>query len=245
MRPLQTPNLPQKRVRAVVMQPCAAADRLCGTGLTVLPPMPNITLHAETACHADMLLCHAGGNVVFMEPAQPLLAASLCAFGFDVRFSVPLGRAYPADVVLNVAVGKHFALGNFRYADPGLRAFLEQSGKKLVSVRQGYAKCSLCFAAENAFITEDAGIAAALEKIGADVLLISAGEVALSKAHTGFFGGAAGLIGPGTLAVNGRLDTHRDGGRIKAFLAKYGVRALELTDGKITDIGGILPLTEE
>ena len=245
MRPLQTPNLPQKRVRVAVMQPCAAADRLCGMGLTVLSPLPNIALPAETACHADMLLCHAGGNVVFAEPTQALLAASLCAFGFDVRFSVPLGRDYPADVPLNVAVGKRFALGNFRYADPALCAFLERGGIRLVPVRQGYAKCSLCFAAENAYITEDAGIAAALRGVGADVLTVSAGEVALSKAHAGFFGGAAGLVAPDTLAVNGRLDTHRDGGRIKAFLANRGVRALELTDGVITDIGGILPLTEE
>ena len=245
MRPLQTPNLPQKKVRAAVMQPCAAADRLCGMGLTVLSPLPNITLPAETACHADMLLCHAGGSTVFLEPAQALLAASLCALGFDVRFSAPLGRVYPADVPLNVAVGKRFALGNFKYADPALHAFLEHNGVELVSVRQGYAKCSLCFVAENAFITEDAGIATALRSVNADVLPVSAGEVALSKAHTGFFGGAAGLVAPDTLAVNGRLDTHRDGGRIRAFLANYGVRALELTDGKITDIGGILPLTEE
>ena len=146
---------------------------------------------------------------------------------------------------LNVAVSRDFALGNFRFADPSLKAFLAQSGRRLISVRQGYAKCSVCFVAPNAVITEDAGIAAALKKEGADVLLISAGDVVLSKAHSGFFGGSAGLIAPELLAVNGRLDTHRDGEKIKTFLHKYGVRALELTDGKITDIGGILPLTEE
>lgn len=245
MRPLEIPNLPQKAVRTAVMQPCAAADRLRGMGLTVLSPVPNALLPAETACHADMLMCHAGGSAVFLEPAQAFLGTAMCFLGFGVHFSVPLGRAYPADVPLNVAVGKGFTLGNMPHVDPSLRAFLEQSGRRLIRVKQGYARCSLCFVAENAFITEDSGIAAALQKEGADVLLISAGTVALSKAHTGFFGGAAGLISPDTLAVNGRLDTHADGALITAFLKKYGVRALELTDGNITDIGGILPLTEE
>ena len=245
MRPLETPNLPQKAVRAAVMQPCTAAEKLRGMGLTVLSPVPNALLPSETACHADMLLCHAGGSAVFLEPAQAFLGTALCFLGFGVRFSIPLGRAYPADVPLNVAVGKGFALGNFPHADPSLREFLELSGRRLIRVKQGYARCSLCFVNENAFITEDAGIAAALQKNGADVLSVSSGSVSLSKAHTGFFGGAAGLISPDTLAVNGRLDTHADGAKISAFLKKYGVRALELTDGRITDIGGILPLTEE
>lgn len=245
MRPLAVPNLPASRVLAVAVQECAAAAKLEASGISVLPPLPVPGLPAETAGHADMILCHVGGNTVFLEPSQPFLGVLLRYFGFERCYSVPLGAVYPEDVPLNVAVGGGFALADFRYTDPSLRAFLEQSGRRLISVRQGYAKCSLCFVAANAFITEDAGIAAALEKEGADVLRISAGDVVLSKAHTGFFGGAAGLLAPDLLAVNGRLDTHRDGERIKAFLFKYGVRALELTDGRITDIGGILPLTEE
>ena len=245
MKPLAVPNLPASRVRTVVVQECAAAAKLQEAGFFVFSPLPNPELPAETAGHADMLLCHVGGSTVFIEPSQPFLGAILRLLGFDTHYCVPLGAVYPADVPLNAAVGEGFALADFRYTDPSLRAFLEQSGRRLISVRQGYAKCSLCFVCANAFITEDAGIAAALEKEGADVLLISAGDVVLSKAHTGFFGGASGLIAPDLLAVNGRLDTHRDGERIKSFLLKYGVRAMELTDGPITDIGGILPLTEE
>ena len=245
MRPVAAPNLPSSRVFTLAVQACPAAAKLQAAGFNVLSPLPAPDLPAETAGHADMLLCHAGGNTVFMDISQPFLGATLRLLGFDVRYSVPLGPDYPADVPLNVAVGGDFALGNFRFADPSLTAFLRQSGRRLLPVRQGYAKCGLCFVSPGTFITEDAGIAAALEKDGAEVLRIAAGEIALSDAHTGFFGGAAGLLAPGLLAVNGRLDTHRDGEKIKAFLKKHGVRALELTEGKITDIGGILPLTEE
>ena len=59
------------------------------------------------------------------------------------------------------------------------------------------------------------------------------------------FGGAAGKLAPDLLAVNGSLKTHRDGESITAFLLRFGVRPLELHDGRITDVGGILPLTEE
>ena len=245
MRPLAVPNLPQGRVHVVAVQASAAAQKLRGMGITVLSPLPDYALPAETAGHADMLLCHAGGNTVFLAPSQAFLGAALCTLGFDVRFVSSPGGAYPADVPLNVAVGKTFALGHFRHADASLRRFLERSGRRLLSVRQGYAKCSLCFVAENAFITEDAGVAAALTAAGADVLTVSSGDVALSEAHTGFFGGAAGLLAPDLLAVNGRLGTHRDGAQILAFLKKYGVAPVELSEGKITDIGGILPLMEE
>lgn len=245
MIPLSVPNLPEKEVRLAAVQAGPWTAVLEQYGVRVVSPAPNAALPAETAGHADMLLCHAGGRTFFAEPAQTALADELASYGFNVRFSVSLGGAYPADVRLNVAVGAGFALGNFKYADPALVSFLSRSGRRLLRARQGYAKCSLCFVAGNALITEDAGIAAALRREGADVLLISAGDVALSEAHTGFFGGASGLIAPDLLAVNGSLDTHRDGASITAFLKKYGVRALSLSDGPVTDIGGILPLMEE
>lgn len=245
MIPLAVPNLPQREVRLAGVQAGPWTAVLENYGVRVLSPAPDAALPAETAGHADMLLCHAGGRTVFAAPLQTALANELTRYGFDVRFSVPLGGAYPADVPLNAAVAKTFALCNLKHAEPALVSFLKQSGRRLLHVRQGYAKCSLCFVAENAFITEDTGIANVLRREGMEVLLISAGDVALSEAHTGFFGGASGLIASDTLAVNGSLNTHRDADRIAAFLKKYGVRAFSISDGPVTDIGGILPLTEE
>ena len=244
MIPLTAPNLPKREVRLAAAQAGPWTAALEQYGVWVVSPAPNAALPAETAGHADMLICHAGGKRLFAEPAQTALADELASFGFEVRFSSSLGGAYPADVRLNAAVGNGFALGNFRCVEPSLVSFLTRSGRRLLQVRQGYAKCSLCFVAENAFITEDAGVAAVLRREGADVLSISAGDVALSDVHTGFFGGASGLLAPDLLAVNGSLVTHRDEEAITAFLKKYSVRALSLSDGPVTDIGGILPLME-
>ena len=173
------------------------------------------------------------------------LAAALRLNGFAVHLSEPPQEKYPANIGLNFVVGADFILGRFRSAAPALLAFLQEAGKPMINVKQGYAKCSLCFVTANAFITEDAGIADTLQKTGHDVLLISPGDVYLSESHHGFFGGASGLIAPNVLAVTGELAAHRDGDKIRRFLQAHGVRPLELSKGIITDIGGILPLTEE
>lgn len=245
MKPLDTPNLPKGQVRTSLLQAGIYAEALRKHGTEPLSPAPEPGLSDEEREHADLICCHGGGRDIFVSSAQTALTEKLTAMGFNVRLCAAPEKDYPKNVGLNFAVGADFALGRFLYADRLLRAFLQDRGKALLDVKQGYAKCSLCFVTANAFITEDAGIADALRKTGHEALRIAPGDVYLSEAHHGFFGGAAGLIAPDTLAVTGSLRTHRDGDRIRDFLIKHNVRPLELTDGRITDIGGILPLTEE
>ena len=128
--------------------------------------------------------------------------------------------------------------------DAGLTAFLRTTGREMIQVKQGYAKCSVCFVTDRAFITEDPSIAHALEKRGADVLRIAPGDIYLSERHYGFFGGASGKLAKDRLAVAGSLAAHRDGRRIREFAQQNGVDIVELTNCPITDIGGILPLKE-
>ena len=242
---LSVPNLPEAPVAlAAVRDLPAVTAALRSLGVRAVSPVPCPVLPEETAEHADMLLCHAGGNVCFVATGQESLVNRLREKGFSVRFSAPPKVPYPGDIPLNVAVGRDLALGLFGHADEGLTAYLKNSGRELLTVKQGYAKCSLCFVTENAFITEDPSIADALERRGADVLRIASGDVYLSGRHTGFFGGASGKIDKDKLAVAGSLARHRDGAAIRAFAAARGVTIVELTDGPVTDIGGILPLTE-
>ena len=240
---VRTPNLPEAPVTlAAVCDFSPVTQVLHARGIETLSPAAGAALPEETAGHADLLLCHAGGNVCFIAPGQEKLAARLREEGFSVRYSAPPGAAYPEDIRLNVAVAGDFALGRFDSVDAGLTAFLRESGRKLIPVKQGYARCSVCFVTDRAFITEDPSIAAALEKCGASVLRIAPGDIYLSERHYGFFGGASGKIAKDKLAVTGSLAAHRDGDRIRAFAESHGVKIVELTNRKITDIGGILPL---
>ena len=242
---ITVPNLPEAPVTlAAVCDDAAVTRALRALGIETVSPVPDAALPEETKAHADLLLCHAGGSVCFVAPGQEALTERLRQEGFSVFFSAPPGAAYPEDIRLNVAVAKDFALGRFDSVDAGLTAFLRSSGRKMIPVKQGYAKCSVCFVTDRAFITEDPSIVHALEKRGADVLRITPGDIYLSERHYGFFGGASGKLGKDRLAVMGSLSAHRDGRRIRAFAESHGVSIVELTDGRITDIGGILPLKE-
>lgn len=235
------PNLPDDPVGLVLVKndpvTAAALQRL---GYRVLFPAKDKALPDEIAEHSDMLCCFTDEHTAVLAPGQTALAEELLPLGFHVLYSAPLGRDYPADVKLNVALTKRFAIGNFAHTDPALLGQIKD--RIQIPVKQGYAKCSVCFVTENAAITEDGPIADRLTENGFDVLTVSKGDVLLSERHYGFFGGASGLLSPGELAVNGSLAFHKDGGAIRKFALSHGVKITELYNGIIKDAGGIIPV---
>ncbi len=241
---IRIPNLPDSDVGLVLVKNApVTVNALKKLGVNVLCPEKNPVLPEEVSEHSDMLCFYAGGGVCVISPEQTKLKAELEAYGMTVKLASPLGGSYPADIALNFAASVGLAIGNLRYADAAVLNCI--NNKKSINVKQGYAKCSLCLVDEHSFITGDAGIASALEKNGANVLLISPDDVYLSEAHSGFFGGATGKLSKTELALNGSLKYHRDREKILSFLHSRSVEAIELFDGIITDIGGIIPLKEK
>ncbi len=237
---VKIPNLPDNRISLAAVgnypEIIAALHKLNIRTLS----LENGSLPPETARHQDMLLCHTGESSIFLDPSQD--GRPFENEGFRVSYCASLGSCYPEDVRLNVAVSEKYFIYNPKTADPALIAELEATVKNGIAVKQGYSKCSVCFITEKAIITEDRAIALALESTDTDTLLISKGDIYLSDEHYGFLGGSAGKIDRSTLAVTGSLSTHRDGEKIKSFCRKHSVSVLELTTGRITDVGGILPL---
>ncbi len=91
---ITVPNLPEAPVAlAAVRDLPAVAAALHARGVRTVSPVPHPVLPEETAEHADMLLCHAGGNVCFVSPEQTALAERLRQEGFTVCFSAPPGPA--------------------------------------------------------------------------------------------------------------------------------------------------------
>ncbi len=234
------PNLPENRITlAAVGNYPEIISALHSLGIKTVS-LESGVLPREVCRHQDMLLCHTGENTIFLDPQQD--KTSLENEGFAVKTVPPLKDTYPEDALLNVAVGRDFFIYNPKSADPSLVSALTESGKRPVKVKQGYTKCSVCIITENALITEDPSIYEALQGTDTATLLISKGDIHLSDEHYGFFGGSTGKIDKSTLAVTGSLSHHSDGEKIKAFCKHHGVNILELTNGRITDIGGILPL---
>ena len=53
-----------------------------------------------------------------------------------------------------------------------------------------------------------------------------------------------GIIDKNLLAFTGNLESHNDAELIIQFLNKYGIKYINLNDGALVDIGGIIPLTQ-
>ncbi len=239
---LDYPNLPEGRVTlAAVGDYPEIINALREEGIKTLSYSSDI-LPDEVKKHSDMLLCHIGSHHIFAVPG--INTDSLKKEGFSVYNSDSIGEAYPSDVKLNVAVGKGFYICNPKTADSFLTDELILGGFRGIHTNQGYSKCSVCFVTEKAIITEDPSIYKALHKTSFDTLLISQGDVYLSGKHSGFFGGSSGKISKDTLAVTGELRYHKDGEAIKCFCEKHDVKIKELRQGRIIDIGSILPLLE-
>lgn len=239
---ISVPNLPDGKVTlAAVGAYPEITEALQKEGIKTVS-FVNSTLPAEISKHQDMLLCHIGDCHIFADPS--LDVSCLTELGFSVYSSVGIMSEYPFDVKLNVAVSDDYYICNSKHIDKHLSQRLILSGRQSIHTNQGYAKCSVCFVTNKAVITDDISIYKALKNTPCDVLLISKGDIYLSDKHIGFFGGSTGKIDKNTLAVTGSLRYHRDETAILQFCEKHEVQVKELTEGRITDIGGILPLTE-
>lgn len=239
---LQFPNTPDGAVIALavgeryagLLSPCLAAR-----GVRVLSLPKNPYVDGRLASHADLSILHLGKNRFLLSEylRASHIAGELLAMGAELDFTPPPGRVgYPEDAALCALI-----IGRTAYHNPRLSTLPAEG---LVSVRQGYAKCAVCPVSLSAAITSDAGLAAAMEGQGIEVLKIEAGHIALEGFDMGFIGGSAFLLSQSELAFTGRLDSHPDRARIEDFLQKRQIRPVFLTDRPVFDIGSAVLLRE-
>jgi len=242
------PNLPQNTVNTVIIGEKylsvlqeGLSNRNVGT--VVIPENPMI---AEPECyHADMLVCHLYGDKILLDRQfqsnHHLLDLLVNHYGFSVYFSaVSAQEKYPKNILLNsLRIGK-YTFGLKAHTEPSII----KSADHFISVRQGYAKCSVCVVNEKAAITADVGLKNAMEAVGIEVLQINPGHITMASKDDGFIGGSSGKLGRNIIAFTGRLDEHPDKLHILSFLKKHQVAPIYLTDRPIFDVGSILPITE-
>ncbi len=244
MKPLEKANLPRGKVKlaAVSEEARALIETLEQQEIDVVRISPSMKILDGTAAHADLHLLHLGGNDIWISFEQRDKVDFLKSCGFNVKIlNEALGDAYPLDVPLNAAV-----IGKTVFLNPKtIGKDINFNDKNVVSVRQGYSKCSVCAAGDNAVITDDTGIYNAALKNGMDALLVEKGDVRLKGRDYGFIGGCCGMINSTTMLFNGDLELHRNSKEIKTFLKVHGIDCLSVGDYPLTDIGGLLPLCEE
>lgn len=192
--------------------------------------------------HVDMQCLIIEDHAFVLNSCKRLINA-LSGLYSVVPVSESTSGEYPYNVPLNAAVIGRRIIARVDSLDANVRSFCEERGYELINVKQGYAKCSCAIVSDNALITADRGIYNSLKETKIEALLIEKGRVALPGADCGFIGGASGLDisnGERILYFCGNVSEHTDYMNIKSFCEKHGTTVKRLTDGKLTDIGGMI-----
>lgn len=196
--------------------------------------------------HADMLMCYLGNGQAICHQSQKKLTDELTKLGLKISIGKSkLKKKYPHDIAYDFLLTEKYGFGNLKHTDKNILEYCAENEIKTVDVKQGYAKCSCLVVDGNSIITADIAIAQAAEQCEIDVLLISPGQIDLPGYNHGFIGGCAGYIAKDTIAFTGDITRHSDFAKIDEFISKRGKKYICLSQNKLIDIGGIIPIIEE
>ena len=152
----------------------------------------------------------------------------------------------PEDCRLNAADIGDYIICNKKAVDQEIIEYAADKEKTIIDVAQGYSNCSVAVIDRNTFITDDPSIYHKIFRISdIKALLVSKGSVKLKGLNYGFIGGCTGLIGPRHLLFNGDIEKHKDHRYIIDFLRENDIMFTDIKDKELTDIGGIIPVTEK
>lgn len=207
----------------------------------IIETNPEDRVEAAIQCHADISVCPLSDKKIIISPMQTAIKDKLISLGFCVIISKNIISPYPNDCLLNVLVLDDIVILNrniYNYAKCGNKS-------KQITVNQGYIKCATIPVAHNAIITDDPSIAKQATGNDIDVCFVEKGDVRLPGYPYGFIGGCCGKISERKIAFCGNIEHHRDSNEITAFLKKYGVQVVNLSDEPLLDVGSLIPLTQE
>lgn len=251
-RIIKTPCLPENEVATVLISsdyPDISDVLLNKFNISTIQVQRNNALTDDIASHPDCAFVQLNNNTAI---ATNELCESIVKYlttrnknNFKLHeCSENISSPYPGDVRVNVRVISDMIFCNTKYVDQSVQDFAYKYNYRLIHCNQGYVACSTVLLNNNALITDDESIHCSAQKNAIDSILINKGSVKLKGRDYGFIGGTCGMIGKNLLAFTGKLDTHADAELIKSFLKKHSVDYIELNDGPLIDIGGIIPFSE-
>lgn len=265
---LETPLLPQgKATVAVSGNAVKIISALKNKKTEVFETPANPKLEPSVSSHADCNILQLDRNTFIADKTSALLLSELFKKNNIVNYLTigqenekidfsrndekvniiieEIASPYPNEVRINVKRTGKAIVCNTKYVSESIKSYSDNYGIDLIHSNQGYVGCSSILISDNAVMTDDESVYSAFCRIGFDCLMLSKGQIKLSGHSYGFIGGACGFIDKKLIAFTGRLNTHSDAEIIKAFLNKYNVDYIELTDEPLTDVGGIVPILEE
>ncbi|MGE5678101.1 MAG: DUF6873 family GME fold protein [Pseudomonadota bacterium] len=244
---IKTPFIPEGNVNLAVIDyrmPMAMEEKLNSMGVECIRTTRCKDLYESVDGHPDMLLQHVGGNRIILAPnIYEEMAPVLSKKGFAVtKGATWLARNYPGNIAYNILRLGNKAFHCFRHTDDILLKALKNESTKMINVKQGYTKCSVCVLDSNTIITSDLKLSKAAEENGIECLLIKPGGIVLKGLNYGFIGGASGLLADKKVVFTGSPKSLEDHNVLIEFLDKKGFEMVTLSEGEMEDYGSIIPL---
>lgn len=148
-----------------------------------------------------------------------------------------VGNKYPETAAFNAHIGKRYLIHNLNFTDN--KIVMAATGLKSIHVNQGYTRCNLISLNDEVFVTSDHGIYKSLSGYGLSCHLFSTEKILLSGFDHGFIGGTCGIWDQ-KIFLCGNLKHYYWGKAFRNLTESVGFQIVELTDGLLNDVGGIL-----
>ena len=213
-------------------------------GYHCIPSIPIPSLPNGIALHPDMQVCPIDEKTILTAPEvfnyyRKVLPDSIQV----IPGETPLDGTYPKDSAYNAAeVGEYFFC-NTTCIDKKLLHIKKESGKKIIHINQGYAKCNILPFSGKGLFTEDIGIhnTITVNNLPIKSVLLPSGEIFLKNYSYGFIGGSCGKAEK-TVIWYGNPDRCSYADLLHQFLKKEDIGEISLSSDKLEDLGGIICL---
>ena len=230
-----TPNLPKNKVKSLFVSAILSdtiKDNLTNAGITtVIAPLCK-TLRSELKFHPDIVLHN-------VAKGKWLTASGDYVNNLLIKGNVVLQDKYPLDCQYNCFIVDGVLYGGKSVADE-----IKSYSNQIITVAQGYTKCSTVILSKEDYITSDITIFNALKNNGKNVLKVTNGGIKLNGYSCGFIGGCTGVLGNKELCVTGKAELLEDYQKINDFCRNIGYTIISLSNDEPYDYGGLLPITE-
>lgn len=252
---IKNPNLPEGRVSLAIADGRISVETekmLLERGVRLIKTDGVSALYSAVAFHPDIMMFYAGeGRAVVPPDAPDKLYYSLEKEGLHVKIgNKTIGNSYPDNVGYNTALIGDYALCNEKHTDEGVLKAIESSGKSIINIKQGYAKCSICVVDRNCIITSDNGIIKNIEKYFKDekspieMLKVSDNDIVLNSMDKGFIGGATGKLSKEELGFYGEMELLGASVDIERFLTRKNIKRVNMCSGRVMDYGTLIAIKE-
>ena len=201
-------------------------------------PLPEFEALPHPVCrHPDMLMASINGRI-FIHREYQKGQAILRDLGIPYLVSESaVKKDYPHDVALNCFDAGGYLFAKASAVSAEVLDMARECEMPLLSVAQGYTKCSTVIM-RNTIATADKGIAKAARSVGIPALLLPPHKIGIEVYDTGFIGGASMTVNENTLGFFGKIENYPSHEDLKTFFSTVGVEIVSLSKEPLFDYGG-------